>query len=78
MYARWNMGASRFGPLLASAEKHRMEAAYTMPDGTQPSLAQWAFERRVVTSEYGAPRSNAIRFRFYVEAYRLVFEGFGP
>jgi subtilisin family serine protease len=78
VYARWNMGASRFGPLLASAEKHRMEAAYTMADGTQPSLTQWAFERRVVTSEYGAPRSNAIRFRFYVQAYELVFEGFGP
>jgi hypothetical protein len=77
VYARWNMGASRFGPLLASAEKHRMEAAYTMADGTQPSLTQWAFERRVVTSEYGAPRSNAIRFRFYVQAYELVFEGFG-
>jgi hypothetical protein len=54
-----------------------MEAAYKMADGTQPLLAQWAFERRVVTSEYGEPRSNAIRFRFYVEAYRLVFEGFG-
>jgi hypothetical protein len=77
VYARWNMGASRFAPLLASAEKHRMEAAHTMPDGTHPSIAQWAFERRVVMSEYGVPRSNAIRFRFYLEAYRLIFEGFG-
>jgi hypothetical protein len=72
------MGAARFAGLVTSAEKHRMETAYTMPDGTHPSLAQWAFERRVVKSEYGEPRENAIRFRFYLEAYRLVFEGFGP
>ena len=78
VYARWNMGAARFAGLVTSAEKHRMETAYTMPDGTHPSLAQWAFERRVVKSEYGEPRENAIRFRFYLEAYRLVFEGFGP
>ena len=77
VYARWNMGAARFAGLVASAEKHRMEAAYAMPDGTHPSIAQWAFERRVVKSEYGEPRENAVRFRFYLEAYRLVFEGFG-
>jgi len=78
VYARWNMGAARFAHLVTSAEAHRMEAAYTMPGDTQPSIAQWAFERHVTAKEYGAPRENAIRFRYYLEAYRLVFEGLGP
>ena len=77
VYARWNMGAGRFAHLVTSAEAHRMEPGYTMARGTQPSIAQWAFERHVASKEYGAPRENAIRFRYYLEAYRLVFEGFG-
>jgi hypothetical protein len=72
------MGAARFAHLVTSAEAHRMEAGYTMPGGTQPSIAQWAFERHVTAKEYGAPRENAIRFRYYLEAYRIVFEGLGP
>jgi hypothetical protein len=32
----------------------------------------------VAASEYGVPRANAIRFRYYLEACRLVFEGFTP
>ena len=78
VYARWNMGAGRFASLVTSAEAHRMEPKYTSSVGTHPSIAQWAFERHVVSSEYGEPRANAVRYRYYVEVYRLVFEGFGP
>ena len=49
-----------------------------MPGGTHPSIAQWALEREVKTSEFGQPRANAIRFRYYAECYRLIFEGFTP
>ena len=78
VYARWNMGATRFAPLVTSAETHRMEVAYKTAAGTQPTIAQWAFERHVAANQYGAPRANAVRFRYYLETYRLVFEGFGP
>lgn len=78
VYARWNLGPGRFAPFVASAESHRMEAAYNLPAGGHPTIGQWALHRTVRPSEYGAPRTNAIRFEYYVEAYRLIYEGFPP
>jgi hypothetical protein len=78
VYMRWNLGATRFAPFVTSAEAHRMEPAYNLPGGAHPTIAQWAFERRVQSTEYGQPRSNAIRFRYYLEVYRLLYEGFTP
>src|SRR5262249_21733322 len=77
-YMRWNLGATMFTPFLPSAESHRMEPAYNMPGGAHPSIAQWAFERQVAKTEFGGPRENAIRFRYYAECYRLIYEGFTP
>jgi hypothetical protein len=75
VYMRWNMGATRFAPFLSSAEGHRMEAAYTMPGGREPTLTQWAFERVPREDEYGQSRRNAIRYRYFVEVFRLIYEG---
>jgi hypothetical protein len=75
VYMRWNMGATRFTPFIPSAEGHRMEPQYTMPGPAQPSLTQWAFEREPQENEFGQSRRNAIRFRYFVEVFHLIFEG---
>jgi hypothetical protein len=74
-YARWNMHGGSYSAFVGSAERHRAERQYRQPDGTSPSITQWAFERQVVEGEYDVPRQNAIRFRYYVRAYRPIFEG---
>lgn len=75
VYVRWNMGGTRFNSFVGSAEGHRMEPQYNMPGGRHPSIAQWAFERAPRTDEYGQARSNAIRFRYFAEVFRLIYEG---
>jgi hypothetical protein len=75
IYARWNLGRTRFARFIDSADRHRAERQYEMPDGAHPSIAQWAFERHVAQHEYRQLRAHAIQFRYYVEAYRLIFEG---
>jgi hypothetical protein len=75
VYMRWNMGATRFAPFIPSAESHRMESQYTMAGGMQPSITQWAFEREPRTAEWGQPRANAIRYRYFIEVFRLIYEG---
>jgi hypothetical protein len=46
-----------------------------MPDSGHPSITDWAFHRRVRAGRWDVPRENAIRFRYYLEAYRYVYEG---
>ena len=75
VYMRWNLGPSRFAPAVASAEGHRKEPAHARPDGGAPSISQWAFETRVAPGEYDVPRKNAIRYRYFVEVFRLIYEG---
>jgi hypothetical protein len=75
VYARWNMGSTRFEPLVKSAETHRMESAYDMPGGKHPGVAEWAFHRTVKKGEYDVPRKNAVRFLYYMQAYKYIYEG---
>jgi hypothetical protein len=77
-YMRWNMGQTRFAPFVPAAERHRTNPANALADGSTPTLTQWAFESTVRSTEWGTPRRNAIRFRYYVESYRLAYEGFPP
>lgn len=73
-YMRWNTGP--LGAFLESAERHRHESQYRRPDGSAPSLGQWAFQSRVRYSEYGVPRSNAIVFKYFHDVFKLVYEGY--
>ena len=75
VYMHWNLGRSRFAPFVPSAEGHRNEPGHRRPDGGAPSISQWAFETRVVPGEYDVPRKNAIRYRYFVEVFKLIYEG---
>jgi hypothetical protein len=75
-YMRWNMGS--IGGFLESAERHRMESRYRTDAGPPPTIAQWAFEHRPLENEYGQARRNAIRFRYFAEVFRLIYEGWQP
>jgi len=41
-------------------------------------MAQWAFQRPPLPREWVQARQNAVRFRYYAEVYRFVYEGFTP
>jgi N-acetylmuramoyl-L-alanine amidase len=71
-YLQWNMGTGKFATFLQSAERHRAETRF--PDAPIP-LEQWALETQPRRNEYRVPRTNAIRFKHYVESYRPVFQG---
>ena len=75
VYMRWNLGATRFEEFMTSAEGHRVEPAHRRPEGGAPSVTQWALETRVASNEYGQPRNNAIRVRYFVEVFKLIYEG---
>lgn len=68
-YMRWNMGTGRFNTMLG-----RSMAGNRDPDGSTPPLPVWALHREVKTGEWDQPRANAIRFQYYQQAYRYLFE----
>lgn len=69
-YMRWNMGPVRYNQMLS-----RNMAGNRDADGTAPSLPNWALHREVRSGEWDQPRTNAIRFQYYQQAYRYLFEG---
>ena len=71
-YLQWNMGTGNFATFLQSAEGHRAEPRFP---GAPISLEQWALETPPRADEYRLPRTNAIRFKHYVESYRPIFNG---
>lgn len=75
VYMRWNMKRSSYNSFIPSAEGHRMEPAHRRPDGGAPSLTQWAFETPPQENEYGQSRRNAIRFGYFMEVFKLIYEG---
>jgi hypothetical protein len=68
-YMRWNMGSGRFNTMLG-----RSMAGNADPDGSTPALPTWALHRQVKTGEWDQPRANAIRFQYYQQAFRSIFE----
>jgi hypothetical protein len=68
VYMRWNMRSSSFNAFLNRPPN-------TDPDGTTPSLTDWAFHRQVRENEYGQSRRNAIRFKYLLEVFQHVYEG---
>jgi hypothetical protein len=72
-YMQWNMGTDRFRDFLASADQHRREPAF-VTSGAPISLERWALHTIPKQSEWRQPRLNAIRFLYYLESYRPIFE----
>lgn len=79
VYARWNLGQSRFDKMVKSAEEHRKEPEYEMGGGcspkTSPSISEWAFHRPIKAAEWDQPRRNAVRFAYKAEVFRYAYEG---
>jgi len=69
-YLKWNMRASSFRSLVDRDMKQNPD-----PDGTIPSVPVWALHREVKASQFGKPRSNAIRFMHTNTVYKEVYEG---
>ena len=69
-YMRWNMGGGGFSKFLGRDMSINRGA-----NGNVPLLHVWAFHGRVVAGQYDEPRTNAIRFGFYKEAFAPIFEG---
>lgn len=67
VYMRWNMRASTFNDFLNRAPNPD-------PDGTTPSREDWAFHRRIVDTEYGQPRRNAMRFKYLLEVFQHAYQ----
>lgn len=67
VYMRWNMRSSTFNNFLNRTPN-------ADPDGTTPSLTDWAFHRQVRETEYGQSRRNAIRFKYLLEVFQHVYE----
>ena len=68
-YMRWNLGSTRFNSVLG-----RSMAGNPDPGGAPPPLPVWALHRQVKSGEYDQPRANAIRFQYYQQAFRYIFE----
>ncbi|MEO0684066.1 MAG: hypothetical protein AAFY76_03200, partial [Cyanobacteria bacterium J06649_11] len=73
IYVSWNTG--NFSEFINSAEGHRKENEYEGEDGQFPSVTEWAFGTKPKAEEYRKVRKNAMRFKYYVEVFKLVFEG---
>lgn len=74
-YFRWNNKISAYNDFVKSAEKHRKEPQYeTRFEGT-PTAAQWAFHTKPKENEFGQSRRNAIRNCYFMDAFKLAFDG---
>jgi hypothetical protein len=73
-YMRWNTGNIK--DYLDSADTHRKEASYKKADGSAPSIKEWSFDTKPKTGEYDEPRRNAIRFGYFIDVLKLVYEGY--
>lgn len=71
-YLQWNMGTRNFATFLQSADGHRAETRFP---GAPIPLEQWTLETAPRNNEYRVPRTNAIKFKHYVESYRPIFQG---
>lgn len=72
-YMQWNMGTSRFGEFLVSADRHRREPTFLI-NGQPISLEQWALHTVPKQTEWRQPRINAIRFMHAMESYLPIFQ----
>lgn len=83
VYARWNLGQTRFDKLVKSAEGHRKEPEYQSDAGAgsdagakkSPSISEWSFHRPIKSGEWDQPRRNAVRFAYKAEVFRYAYEG---
>jgi subtilisin family serine protease len=73
IYMHWNMRESSFIAFIKSANKHRKESKYLV-NGNPISLIDWAFNRCPIAGEFDQSRSNAIKVRYFVEIFKLVFD----
>ncbi|MEY9776338.1 D-Ala-D-Ala carboxypeptidase family metallohydrolase [Arthrobacter sp. MW3 TE3886] len=69
-YMRWNMRTSSWRELLRRDMTKNRD-----PDGTVPTLAMWAFHRRLIAGQFTVPRANALRARLNFVVFRSVYEG---
>ncbi len=71
-YLHWNMGHGNMRKFVPSANRYRAEAQYLI-NGQPISLIDWTFRRVPLNGEWKGPRENAIKFRYFVEVFGLVF-----
>jgi hypothetical protein len=67
VYMKWNMKAASFDDFLDRAPNPD-------PGGAVPSREEWAFHRPMPLNEYGEPRRNAMRFKYFLELFRHAYE----
>jgi hypothetical protein len=67
VYMKWNMKAGSFNDFLNRAPNPD-------PGGGTPSREEWAFHRPMPNPEYGQPRRNAMRFKYFQELFRHAYE----